>query len=338
MKLKFLLLFFLLSQNIDFAWGAAADFEWDEAPRPANLMSLANAHGLRIFWWNIHNGRIGKKPTPSLSRNLIQLIHSNLAPDIMVFGEYQNSSLSAGAHAELQDAYPYSFQWSYPPTPGYGQVAFSKYPMSVSRMEPLDFTPIQPITEAQRDHYREVWCAPREACTRMFVSLDINVGGKVIQLIPIHLFDGWRKYSQLDGQMETALEILFGKDNPVAFQLSRFQALLRESLKPALDAASDPAMKVRPTIVIGDFNIPKTLMNVKTRMYQNLAHNLVEVFKRNPTTFPAMSAQERGHYPNMEIDHAFLAGKLQSRGAEVLPLRGSDHYPISLVVSMDQMQ
>ena len=321
---KLIVLIFLIFQSLGFAWGA--EFEWDEAILPESLANLTSVQGLRVMWWNIHDGRPAAKPAPYLSRNLIQLIHSELAPQVIVFAEYRDSSLSPEALNEVNKAYPHTFKWSYPYSFGYGLVLYSKYPFQLSKLENMDVTPIANIQEPEQEQYRNFWCGSQLGCLRLFASFDINVNGKNIQLIAVHIFDVWRRYSAVNGKARTAQEIVFGNKNPLENQLIRFKGLLDEKL-------ISPSGERPPSIIIGDFNIPKRLLGFQPLMYRGLKQNLVEVFQKNPISFPAKSADERGHYPKMLIDHAFLSGAIQSDAAKVLPLRGSDHYPLYMILN-----
>jgi len=318
---RFLLFTFLMIQA---ALAQASDFEWDEAPSSTAVSSLEQTSGLKVFWWNIHGGRITSEPAPYLSRNLITLIHSKIAPDMIAFAEYGDASLSEDALRELRRAYPYIQEWNYPYANDYGLALYSRYPFENTKMEALDVTPLKDISESQRSDYRKYWCGSDVGCTRMFASFNVNVNGKIIQLVPTHLFDIWRKFGEVKGKVATAEEILVGKNNPLEYQLIRFRALLDSQLAAALTS---------PTIVIGDFNIPKYLMGLHPRMYNLLKGDMEDVSSFNPTTFPAKSADERNHYPLMNIDHAFLAGQIQSSKFVVLPLKGSDHYPLYLIVN-----
>ncbi len=326
MSFRWVVILILLSFSK--AW--SADFIWDENPDRQALTTLQNTRGLKVFWWNIHDGRPAKAPTPDLSKNLLTLINSELAPDILSFAEYQEQSIGSEALSELRAKYPFNMSWSYPYHEGFGLALFSRYPITLTKISALDVASLSPMSSDEQEQYRNFWCGSDIGCTRLFTSFDIDVLGNNIQIVPVHLFDVWRRYSQLNGRIKTAREIAFGKDNPLANQLSRFLNMLNEKLLPQV--------QVPATIVIGDFNIPRALVGVHPKMYKSLKQNLVEVFSEDTTSFPAKSADERGHYPQMQIDHAFLAGNLQSSGAQILPLKGSDHYPIYMVVSTPAFQ
>jgi endonuclease/exonuclease/phosphatase family metal-dependent hydrolase len=81
----------------------------------------------------------------------------------------------------------------------------------------------------------------------------------------------------------------------------------------------------------GDFNL-----TVWCETYLHLNDGLSEAFIGAPSTFPAMSADIRRQSPfnrtQIKIDHGFVGPEAEFEAAEVLYLRGSDHYPVYYVV------
>lgn len=125
-----------------------------------------------------------------------------------------------------------------------------------------------------------------------------------------------RKHPKV-GTVAAGLSVVFGWNNPLIHQLRR---LLRE-----LDRMTEPF------ITFGDFNLPRAVKGVKTRPYRLISRDLDDAFESDKTpSWPASSSQTFEGYPEMKIDHAFSRG-FEVRAAEVLPLRGSDHYPFMLI-------
>jgi endonuclease/exonuclease/phosphatase (EEP) superfamily protein YafD len=125
-------------------------------------------------------------------------------------------------------------------------------------------------------------------------------------------------------------EMVSGEQNPLLFQTRRLISFLER------DFGVD--FKDEPVLVIGDFNFPKSLLGVETRGHEVLHEKgLFEAFRGAPDTFPARSSNEFGKgpfkYGRVKLDHAFVSPGVTITAAEVLPLKGSDHYPIYVVLN-----
>jgi len=309
------------------ALGAALGFEWDgPEPTATTLEALARADGARFLWWNIHDGQSDGKQTPSiLSQNLVRLIHSELVPEVMAFAAYRDTSLTPHCLAELRQAYPHVVQQSHPGTPGYGLAVYSRLPIMRSSVDKLDFTPpaLRSVTEQAR--FRAEWCRHGHACVRSFIVLELDLAGTPLTFVPVHLHDFWRAYRQRYGLWRTGQEILLGRNNAPWHQIARF----RTALEARLGGTASRGL----VVIMGDFNIPKRLLGVDTLGYQLLAHGWVEPFAGEQVTFPASSAADYGQVPPVGIDHAFVSRATRVSAHAVLPLRGSTHYPLYVVVS-----
>jgi endonuclease/exonuclease/phosphatase family metal-dependent hydrolase len=85
-------------------------------------------------------------------------------------------------------------------------------------------------------------------------------------------------------------------------------------------------------IVVGDFNMPKELMGFSTLGFQKISSGLTDIIASGAPSFPSSGAVETKKFPLMQIDHAFTSPSLSATAGEVLPLRGSDHYPLYLIL------
>ena len=304
-------------------------FDWDVSPAPWILKNLANAgrgDGLRIFWWNVHDGRTDSKiPDFTLSKNVVKLVHSEFAPDVLAFAEYQESDLSADDLTEVRRLYPFQLQQPYPGTPGFGLAVYSRYPFQISSIDVLDFTPLTDMSDVDREQYRKLWCGTSGICGRPMVILQLNVNGKNLKLVPIHLYDCWRKLKENIGIIRTAEQVFFGTHNPLWFQINRFRSMLEARLGNELTRGN--------VVVIGDFNMPKEILGVTTRGYRKISWGLTDAVPGDSPTIPSRNSPEARHFPSMAIDHAFVSPSIEVQEGDVLPLRGSDHYPVYVVVS-----
>lgn len=308
--------------------GSELGFEWDgPGPNATTLESLARADGARFLWWNIHDGRIKGKQAPSiLSQNLVRLIHSAIVPDVMAFAEYRDKSLTSDCLAKLRNTYPHVLKQSHPGTPGYGLAVYSRFPIIRSSVENLDFTPPTMRSEAEQARFRAEWCGHiYRDCTRSFIILELDLAGTPLTLVPVHLYNFWRAHRHRYGFWLTGQEILLGRNNALWHQISRFRSTLEARLG---DTASSGKV-----VILGDFNTPKRLLGVETIGYRSLVQGWVDPFSGDPVTFPALSAEEHGQFPPVSIDHAFVSRASQVSAQAVLPLRGSHHYPLYVVVS-----
>ncbi len=88
--------------------------------------------------------------------------------------------------------------------------------------------------------------------------------------------------------------------------------------------------------MIGDFNVPKSLFGITPSMYKLLAQGFSEAHFGNPDTFPTPSTASTVpgflQHVAVKIDHALMNEKLERVGAWPIQLKGSDHYPIYVVV------
>jgi endonuclease/exonuclease/phosphatase family metal-dependent hydrolase len=309
------------------ALGAALGFAWDGPwPNATTIESLVRANGARLLWWNIHDGRSDGKHAPSLlSQNLIRLIHSEIVPDVMAFAEYRDASLTPDCLTALRHAYPHVLQQAHPGTPGYGLAVYSRLPIIRSSVENLDFTPPEMRSVSEQARFRAEWCSRGYACARSFIVLELDWAGTQLTFEAVHLYDFWRAYRQRYGLIRTGQEILLGRNNALWHQISRFRA--------ALEARLGDTAHSRQVVILGDFNIPKRLLGIETLGYQLLAQGWVEPFAGDQVTFPALSAEEYGRFPPVGIDHAFVSRATRVSAQAVLPLRGSTHYPLYVVVS-----
>jgi endonuclease/exonuclease/phosphatase family metal-dependent hydrolase len=252
--------------------------------------------GLKMLWWNIHWGslKVGGSALP-FQNNLSAIVHSKFAPDVMAFAEYRPSALGPELLAELQSAYPYHRDFGYPEQPDEGIAVFSKYPCSVSSVDALG--------------------------SRDLILLNLNVNGKEIVFAPVHIEDKWRDFHKENGAAETLEQILVGTKNPVWDQVVAFRSTLESRLGPKLSEKN--------FIMMGDFNSMKP-----SRAYDKMGWDLYDPVLGFAGTFPTSGSADQRQFPvQIQIDHAFVAPGTDVESAQILPLRGSDHYALYLIVN-----
>ena len=304
---------------------AADELKWDAAKGQALLRKAASGDNIRFMWWNVHNGMTNSAPEPTLSRNISNLIHSELAPDVLAFGEYRVENLGPAGLDDMLKMYPNHLEESYPASPGYGLGIYSRYPFEILSVDTLDYAPLSGMNSSSLAAYHLDWCGTSGICLRPLVIVRLNVKGKEIDLVVVHLFDAWRKYRRDNGVLSTAWQVMLGSDNPLWFQIERFRGMMAARLGKQLTDGN--------VVIMGDFNMPKSVFGVKTDGYDALSEGLVDALSGNTSTFPAHGSEEHSKYPSMQIDHVFISPKIKVQHGYVLPLRGSDHYPIYVGIS-----
>jgi len=302
------LLSFLLAGSLaSFSGGvraqpAASRLLWDSPDGGSAEAALRDYGGVKVLWWQAHAGRILLNTRDfTFSRNLAELALSpDIAPDIVALGEYTVDTLRPRDLAALKKIYPHSVQRSYDDATNAGMMVFSRYPLSVLS---ADFLKGEDGRGA-----------------RPALILDVNVSGKRLIFIPIHIFDAWRQYQADHGKLKTGLEIGFGLDNPVHRQIQEFLAHVKSRV--------DGKLLADDTVIVGDFNQPAALFGVETSAYGRLRKELNVAVDDAAPTFPTRGTAEAGSYPDMAIDHAFASPGLSVKKGLVLRLKGSNHYPL----------
>jgi hypothetical protein len=210
-----IILFFALI-SMSTAHASVAGLDWDKPVDASVLQDLQSESGLRVVWWNAHDGHtVSDTQDASFSNNIDQLVHSELAPDVIAFAEFQTSDLNSETLKEFEKIYPNHVMQGYPATPQYGITVYSKLPFEVSSVDLLDFTTLGPMSDADRDAYRSTWCQSMGMCARPLMILDLKMNGKIFKLVPTHLYDCWRLLIQKEGKFGAFQQIISGTDNPL---------------------------------------------------------------------------------------------------------------------------
>jgi endonuclease/exonuclease/phosphatase (EEP) superfamily protein YafD len=317
---------------------------------PAAVTAPAHPGALRVLWWNIFNGNFDPG---ALGDNLIALSATDAAPDVIALGEYHvDHGLPPASAATLKAKYPYARFFPYSTEfPEKGIYVFSRVPVSDTdyARDALDWTPPLETTAEQQRYRRPFYRANAPEARqwhRSYLRLTLDWHGKRVDIAPVHTAMPWmvmKKMGGVAGKVSVAADITFGRENPLMYQLRR----LRQNLR------SDPGIHPSdPLVIFGDFNMPKALGSplhsapylLMKRGFRDLfegassplphvrllCRRLWEGLAPSHPSFPTAEGRERLDYHgllDMQLDHAF-GRNLGAATAQVLPLRGSDHYPI----------
>jgi hypothetical protein len=187
-------------------------------------------------------------------------------------------------------------------------------------------------TTEQKEAYRAAWeaRAPKQSSwwNRSYSKFQWDLAGFKMNLVPVHMLEPWDEVRNYRGKAGTMWNMLFSNDNPLHYQIERLLAFIKQDMGGDIDS--------EPLLLIGDMNTPKSALGINTVAYNLLDADLDDVFPGTPPTFPAFSAESRQQppftYSLVKIDHAFHNKKVQPLAAAALTLRGSDHYPIYVIV------
>jgi endonuclease/exonuclease/phosphatase family metal-dependent hydrolase len=283
-----LLIFF----SAHYSFADESDLHWDKN----QSVAIHESAGVKMLWWNIHWGslKVGGSNI-AFQNNLATLVHSRFAPDVMAFAEYSPLAMGPALLNEFQNTYPYHQDFAYPTRSDEGIAVFSKFPFSVSSVDPIG--------------------------SRDLILLNLNVNGKEIVFAPTHIEDAWRDFHKENGTAETLEQILVGTKNPVWGQVVAFRSALESRLGARLSEKN--------FIMMGDFNSMKP-----SRAYDKMSWDLHDPVLGFAGTFPASGSADQKEFPvQIQIDHAFVSSGTEVESAQILPLSGSDHYALYVTVN-----
>lgn len=282
--------------------------------------------GIRVLWWNIANGASEADPE-SLTSNLEILVTSKLAPDVIALGEFSEKALPETTFSQISQRYPIRQFIRYNPLTSTGIAVFSRLPMKTVRMGAIDWIP-DSFDDAAIAKYRSYWAeGSSDGGDGFYVRpvREIHVLGRerLISFTPLHLAEPWRDLGkQSDGKIDYVLstmsELYFGTTNPLITQIDFVTKWLEDGVS-------------KDRLVVGDLNLPRSFVGVPTLGYRRLSRVMRSAITSAQNSFPTPSSPHS--FPPMQLDHAFIGGSLRAPVAGVLPLKGSDHYPVYVIVN-----
>ncbi len=201
----------------------------------------------------------------------------------------------------------------------YGISVWSQLPLELVDSELIDWTPLQ-----GSEQYRGAWGDRHPIALKNFpryVSLfKVSAGDQQFYLAPFHACQPWSLMELDEWRWRVGISVVLGNDNPVFHQLMRYRNWLKSHTQG------------KNLVIAGDFNIPDRVYRIRPRAYQILSKNWQSFFGgRREATFPTQTIRQRGfNHPQLAIDHAFYSRETEiiAESAQLLPLVGSDHYPI----------
>lgn len=339
MKLRpFLLTSLLLIATALLAGGAQAY----EADTGFTFKKLAakSANEVRVVWWNIlQGGKLSDSIEKTeghhpLQVNLDSLTEASQKPEFLVLGEYRPSEIKPEIDQMLRSRYRHATFIPYSKTYHYqGIMIFTDLDTTIFT-HPVGFT-IPGSSEAEKKEYRDAWekIYPNSKVSfdRTFIAVRYQWNGETRYLLPFHAVQPWiplkATYPAKLSKVFTAVEILTGTKNPLINQLAQYFGIMKKICDP----------EKNKVLMIGDLNTPDSLFGLMPIGYRFLTLQLNDTFWRGSAyTFPAPSSVRSEHSPDkktinhIRIDHALVSNLQKAQEPRRLPLRGSDHFPISV--------
>lgn len=338
----------------------------------ANASSMSDGtkrERLTLFWWNVIYGKYNSKENgyPVLKR-LRKVLRSSTAPDIIIFGEadkglnflynYREKEIEKNLKREVKTLLNRKYQkrefeaYSFERNSGF--VYFIKKGLDYETVfhRYLSWSDIKKSNE-ERVSYERLWIKKNPAVknfVRPFFEIKVKSQDKILSIIPIHFCQPWKLlksewqssnkakswiWNKL-GYFYTGASIVFGKqgnslqnslNNPHYYQVTDFRSNLEKVMGKAIDR--------NPTVLIGDFNIPKKFI-FKTAAFKLLERNFSDAFTSDQAsyTYPATKNSGSGIDTRLKIDHSLVNKQVKAHSARVFKWRGSDHFPISVDISV----
>lgn len=279
-------------------------------------IATVSPEAMRVMWWNLDCAtnatkiRGQKSYRSNLEKNILDMINSDMRPNLLILGEYCPYYLSQEFAKTIFGKYKYNhhlvrnipeFKTSSGKTnERNGIVVLSDYPLSPVIQEVL---------------YADELTKVNDKKNRSYLLLKVKNKFREFYLNPLHLYNPWRSFFSENGMFSTFFEIEGGTQNPNAQQG-----------KQALEKNMTYTAESDSLLVIGDFNSPKNFYAVDGYVYKMFNSNYVSLIADRSDTFVSS-----GMFQSSAIDHAF-AQNMQAIYGRVLPLAGSGHLPIYIII------
>jgi endonuclease/exonuclease/phosphatase family metal-dependent hydrolase len=298
---------------------------------PEELKAKHDEDTLNVFWWNTREGgKLSKTQNQNpLEKNLVQLVQSEYAPDVLILGEFVPGSMNPDTEFALNLQYPYRAYTPYArKRTDMGIEVYSRFPFTKTASL-LDWSPYHDSKEEQAK-FKQKWRQglnpdADRVFERVFLDIRIQKYNRVFHVVPVHLLNPWLPLSAQLGRTKAGLVMMFGDDNPHYRQVER---LMLEKVRPLLVQVKREQSSF---VMIGDFNLPDELFGISP-----IGFELINLYLKpsvNPLfssyTFPAVSS-DMTEQTQLRIDHAFVNRSTRVRDEARIPFMGSDHYPIGV--------
>lgn len=309
-----------------------ADFIWDTLPKSLptheNFMFASNK-GLSVFWWNTQMGELNQEIYRTrkfypLDSNLKELTESQYLPDVLILGEYNEKNFAPKTVWDLKKIYPH-FEVVINNSVSQKNIAvYSRYPFKISHETLTWFS-----SEKQKLEFQKIY-TQHKFFDREFIHVEVIKNNQAYHLIPAHLLNQWadllnhyrKKYGKDLGKIKFAEEMIEGQSNPMMYQIRNLKSKMAKKKLTILNHT-----------ILGDMNCPSLLYNVSaTACHLALKRDLMDTMPNDQASFPAASSTSVVSMPPLKIDHAIHSKGLKMKFPQVLPLLGSDHYPLMFVI------
>ena len=326
----------------------AQGLEFD-VPQSGNLLITQKATSLKALWWNIAGLSVNKK---ALATNLSQLTHSPSSPDIFIFAEAPKKLLKLQLPSSFYKKFRHQKHFPYSPGANKGLLVLSRYPIrtvSHKALRPFNLKKLRDEARFQTDFWKRL----RKNFASNFrpaIHLQIKKRGQIHNIYATHLLNPWfsylksynRKFKKTSSWSKMAVRFkLFLNMQNEAYNPLVYQAIL---FRIFLDKAFPKALPHQTHLVLGDFNAPDrtvpdnfslSFLAQPSLAYVFLSARLNKILDHHYTIPTLDYLEKRKNNPHITskkpffmVDHAFTWGSTVPLTARVLPLKGSDHYPI----------
>lgn len=309
---------------------AHAEFIWDELPKnlPTHQNFVkASSSGLSVFWWNTQMGELNqhiyreRKFLP-LDLNLKELTQAQYLPEVIILGEFNEKNFGGKTIWDLRKNYPHHEIIVNNQISQKNIAILSKFPINVIH-EKLEWA----ANDQQKENFKKIY-SQHQFFDREVIYLEVTKNNKKFNLIPGHLLNQWadllsyyrKKFGKDLGKIKFGEEMVEGQFNPMMYQIRDLKSKIANNLK------------TNEHVILGDMNCPSLVYGLPTACHQALQSGLVDSMSNAQPSFPAASATSVLAMPPLKIDHALHSKNLIMKYPQVLPLLGSDHYPILFVI------
>ncbi len=278
--------------------------------------ATVDPEAVRVMWWNIDCAtsatkiRGQKSYKSNLEKNILDIINSDMRPNLLILGEYCPYYLSPEFAKTIFGKYKYNhhlvrnipeFKTSSGKTnERNGIVVLSDYSLSPVIQEVL---------------YADEKNKTNDKKNRSYLLLKVKNKFREFYLNPLHLYNPWRNFFSENGMFSTFFEIDSGTQNPNAQQGKQ---VIEKNMTYTAESDS--------LLIIGDLNSPKNFYKVDGYVYKMFNANYVSLIADTSDTFVSSSM-----FQSSAIDHAF-AQNMNAVYGRVLPLAGSGHLPIYIII------
>lgn len=314
---------------------------WDDAGQKDSsgiFETISDPKALSIFWWNLNKfylsdelPKVELDPKTKVSPLIANLryIATVIQPDILLLGEVLETGLDTHTKKLLKTTYPFQETVSSMLQHPECKIAiYSKKQFSIFSKyllwTPLDDTEQLDHTIPKYNYY-----------TRRYVEISFTEGPhKDKTLVATHLLMPWEHMDH-----STVIQtMVFGQQHPLYFQIQRLRKTLFERL-------GTDFQEKKKAVVVGDFNIAPSVQGLMPLSYELLSLGFHSTFDIDPSpTFPSYSQRRKWRkslvqswqyyyfVKDVQIDYALYTKPVQMLSARVLPLQGSDHYPLLMSI------